>query len=87
MKVPALRPRNTVQFILVCLILLAGIEFVTTRPGTTLLYQTDFRSFYSAGYLIRTDRNHLYDLDHQNRAQNENISAWRDRHSLFPSQL
>ena len=44
----------------------------------SLSYETkasfDFRNFYSAGHLLRTDRSHLYDIDRQQQVQNALIS-------------
>lgn len=64
-------------FLIGCVILLAIFEglsaYVTSLPGKS----PDFRTFYAAGYLLRTDRAHFYDLDAQARVENEQVSPAR----------
>ncbi|SEF59143.1 Protein of unknown function [Bryocella elongata] len=50
-----------------CAILLIVFQILGTFVLGMRDRSPDFRSFYTAGYLLRTDRTHLYDMDAQTR--------------------
>lgn len=66
---PSLKP-----FLIGLVLVLAIFEglgvYVTHLPGRS----PDFRTFYAAGYLLRTDRAHFYDMATQARVENEHVS-------------
>jgi hypothetical protein len=64
-------------FLIACIVILAIMEglgvMVTNLPGRS----PDFRTFYAAGYLLRTDRAHFYDMEAQTRVENQHVSPAR----------
>src|SRR5215472_16052967 len=51
-----------------------SIVIILLRPSGDLVTHEDFRNFYSAGVLVRTDPTHLYDLTRQKVIQDTMVS-------------
>jgi len=71
---PAAAAHSLKPFLIGCVLILAIFEglgvYVTSMPS----HSPDFRTFYAAGYLLRTDRAHFYDMEAQARVENEHVS-------------
>lgn len=55
-------------------LLYLGAILAISASQPSNLFRLDFRSFYAAGYLLRTDPSHLYDLGRQKEIQDARIS-------------
>ncbi|HEX3375152.1 MAG TPA: glycosyltransferase family 87 protein [Edaphobacter sp.] len=65
--------REVRPFLIAWIICLLCLQLVSTLNPTTIV-SLDFRSFYAAGYLLRNDAAHLYDLEQENLIQKDLVS-------------
>lgn len=61
--------RSAIPFLIGCAIFLALMELIGTGAMKGRTSGPDFRSFYTAGYMVRTHPSTLYDLSEQKRLQ------------------
>jgi hypothetical protein len=61
--------RSTIAFLLACCIFLIFMELIGLHAMRNLSSGPDFRSFYAAGYMVRTQPSQLYDLAQQKQVQ------------------
>jgi hypothetical protein len=61
-------------FLIACCIFLVLMEMLGAAATKNLSQSPDFRSFYAAGYMLRTHPSQLYDLTQQKRTQDALVS-------------